>query len=893
MSSSEDPSDLIVVAMPLYGHAALAMEAIQSVLSSNTPNCRLEIVVSVDGDIRNETFDLLLLYAAAYPQIHVVFGVNAGPGGARNRAIDFVLEELPDARAIYFLDADNRVLPTTIETLYKALVSNECGWVYTNIDTFSVSWRSHYGNRYSRLVHCITDNICDTGSMISMEVFHSGVRFNDDRQNGFEDWEFWLSCIEHGFVGMPCHDTTFEYRLRAESRFKDANRDRAASESFLKKRHKALYQRPTLVDFEHEECPRYMFMRTEDGSLSCFTDPNKPRRTMLLDDLIAEFWASIGEPDNVHFPPFVMAGSRATLDLLQGSRMLPGILAHLESLSEKANVVFVHLSNDRQQREISSTLHDSGAQNIPPADLIFLSTALIRDVISNNALDWFSSIAADQVWPTLAVLNVCFPYPRKLPRRSLISPQQVVLNCVNAVASSSFRQMADKRWTWRPMRFMPYSELYKALRRELGGSPVLPLGHNQGGKRTAALLVPNASFGGAEKVIYAAAGELRAAGYETHLFVLGTTRMDVIDEFEKSFDYLHFWDEGIPAWGSSGLFVGQDFISEDHPMDWQPLKGLLSGFDLVVNNHVMAVHPLISRLRSEGARTACYLHVIDSTVFQRPAGQPYAAIAHEHCYDAFLTCSEQLKTYLHSFGVPFEKTFAVPNCASFSVTPALVSEVMSQRRMEGQDRRLRLLYMGRLDRQKGIDRLSAAIGQLRASGVPFEAVAIGGEILADSAVSWSDRLREQGVVVRPPVFSSNDLIKALGWADILVMPSRWEGAPLMIAEAQQLGCVPIATDVGAVGELITHWEDGILIDAPTDVGVVTELVSTIREVANNRQKLAPVVEGCLRSAQRRSWSTSFASFIGWCDDTVVNSSAVRPKSRATDETAYRGVVAAE
>ena len=24
------------------------------------------------------------------------------------------------------------------------------------------------------------------------------------------------------------------------------------------------------------------------------------------------------------------------------------------------------------------------------------------------------------------------------------------------------------------------------------------------------------------------------------------------------------------------------------------------------------------------------------------AGQPFAAIAHEHCYDAFLTCSEQL-----------------------------------------------------------------------------------------------------------------------------------------------------------------------------------------------------------------------------------------------------------
>ena len=45
--------------------------------------------------------------------------------------------------------------------------------------------------------------------------------------------------------------------------------------------------------------------------------------------------------------------------------------------------------------------------------------------------------------------------------------------------------------------------------------------------------------------------------------------------------------------------------------------------------------------------------------------------------------------------------------------------------------RLRILYMGRLDRQKGIDRLYGTIAQLRERGIAFEAQAIGGEILAD------------------------------------------------------------------------------------------------------------------------------------------------------------------
>ncbi|MDA4634304.1 glycosyltransferase, partial [Escherichia coli] len=107
---------------------------------------------------------------------------------------------------------------------------------------------------------------------------------------------------------------------------------------------------------------------------------------------------------------------------------------------------------------------------------------------------------------------------------------------------------------------------------------------------------------------------------------------------------------------------------------------------------------------------------------------------------------------------------------------------------------LRILYMGRLDRQKGIDRLHDAIIKLRERGIAFEAQAIGGEILSDDpSSSWMARLKDAGVRVSPPVFSGKDIAAQLAWADVLLMPSRWEGAPLMIAEAQQLGCVPVAT----------------------------------------------------------------------------------------------------
>ncbi|MGZ9067411.1 MAG: glycosyltransferase family 4 protein, partial [Burkholderiales bacterium] len=695
------------------------------------------------------------------------------------------------------------------------------------------------------------------------------------RQNGFEDWEFWLSCIEAGFVGTPCHDTAFDYRLRAESRFKEANRDRASSISFLTRRHKPLFQRPKLVHFEHEECPRFALFRTGDNTICSFSDPTRAPTELRFDDAIRDFWGSASEPDNVHFPPFIAACSAETMQLLTRSRLLPTLFFHLERLSEKVNVVYLQLGNVAHERSISHEIHSSGLYRMAHADLVFVATDLVREVIENNGLDWLASLAAEQVWPTSATLQARFPFPKRRPRRSFVAPEQALVNFVNAVATSPLRKSAVRRWTWRPAKLPPRSQLYKSLRSELNASPVLPLGQNASNKRTLALIVPIASFGGAEKVAFAAARELKAMGFETHLFVLGSDRMDVLDEFDASFDYIHVWKEGVPQWGSTDLFLGQDLITETPGVDWNALKGLLSGFDLVINNHVMVAHPLMARLRSEGTRTACYLHVVDERDVGRPAGQPFAAIAHEHCYDAFLTCSEQLKVYLHSFGVPLEKIFAVPNAPGFSVDPATQAEIARRRQGERHGALLRVLYMGRLDRQKGIDRLHGTLAHLRERAVPFEAVVVGGEILSDSPTSWTERLRDLEVDLRPPVFGSRGLAALLAWGDVLIMPSRWEGAPLMIAEAQQLGCVPVATAVGAVGELIVHGKDGLLIEQQSDPQIIEHLVQAIDGLACDPKRLRGLADGCLQTAARRSWTSSFSAFLDWCESNVPPKPALR------------------
>ena len=49
----------------------------------------------------------------------------------------------------------------------------------------------------------------------------------------------------------------------------------------------------------------------------------------------------------------------------------------------------------------------------------------------------------------------------------------------------------------------------------------------------------------------------------------------------------------------------------------------------------------------------------------------------------------------------------------------------------------------------------------------------------------------------------------------------------------------------------------------------------IEEVARNRGKLEPLMEGCIRTAAHRSWTSSFSEFIAWSDRSVKNSSLSR------------------
>ncbi len=135
---------------------------------------------------------------------------------------------------------------------------------------------------------------------------------------------------------------------------------------------------------------------------------------------------------------------------------------------------------------------------------------------------------------------------------------------------------------------------------------------------------------------------------------------------------------------------------------------------------------------------------------------------------------------------------------------------------------IRIGTIGRLSHQKGLDVLIEAI---RLLDNPDLAVTIAGD--------GPDRSKLERLAVELGCAHQIDFIgsvdrpwNTLANLDLFVMPSRWEGMPLVLLEALVAGVPAVATDVGGVRELIPTIDHGRIVpvdDAPSLANAIASL----------------------------------------------------------------------
>ena len=150
-----------------------------------------------------------------------------------------------------------------------------------------------------------------------------------------------------------------------------------------------------------------------------------------------------------------------------------------------------------------------------------------------------------------------------------------------------------------------------------------------------------------------------------------------------------------------------------------------------------------------------------------------------------------------------------------------------------------VLGAGRLAAQKGFDTLIAAAARWRdRRPEPLLAIAGTGPLAGDLA----RQAAELGVAVRFLGWQE-DLTGLLAAADVVVLPSRWEGQPLILQEAMCAGRPIVATDVGGVRELT--GDSGALLVSPGDPAAFAAAVLSVLDDAELAVKLG-------RAAARRA-----------------------------------------
>jgi glycosyltransferase involved in cell wall biosynthesis len=146
-----------------------------------------------------------------------------------------------------------------------------------------------------------------------------------------------------------------------------------------------------------------------------------------------------------------------------------------------------------------------------------------------------------------------------------------------------------------------------------------------------------------------------------------------------------------------------------------------------------------------------------------------------------------------------------------------------------------LAYVGRLDRQKGIDVLLSAMSHLGARGKPVNLV-IAGDGPRRFQVEGFMRHGEGGRHTRW-LGAVQDVRPVLSAADIFVMPSRWEGLPLATAEAMAAGLPVLGTKASGLAELLDFGQAGMVINVD-DVVALSDAIELLAGDAGLRQRLS-------------------------------------------------------
>lgn len=805
----------------------------------------IEVLFVDDGCPNSQTFITLLAFSSRWRNVHYIRQKNLGLSSARNAGIDFFLRPKSKSKAIYFLDADNYLSTYSIDNMISALEENpEADWFYPDIRMVGLKRFNDYSGKFNKYVEASV-NVCEAGSLIRRRVFENGHKFNENMRQGYEDWDFWLSAMESGFKGMHLPGMGLCYRKRAESMLADSTRIDSQIRADIRRRHQDTYQINSFVYQEHLNLPRFAVVVSDRSIARLCSDLVYDGQIINLADFESLIVRSFREPQFLSAGEFLIVSTSSILGRLQSAGLIRSISIEIELALRHAQCVGLNLSVDDGDRIGFS----SQSGKLTSHDLVALPLNYLSKAFGNDDEHYNFEEALHKSFCDAAVINVVLP--EKYALRGACAPlaTDYLIAIGNRIWSEKCRDRSKGNEildvfvgsrSLDGMRRRARSQFSEALLPPVIDSQI----------RRLAFVLPYCDFGGVEKAVYCLAREMRKLGYATSLFLVNNPFVHRADATVEAFDDVYIMNDrfGTRPW------CGDTYLGTPLPLvvDEQQARdaiNILSSFEIVVSCHAAEILGLFSELRRSNVITATYLHLFDKTLAGAYYGHPTLALAYEHAIDLFVTCSDSLASQMIGLGVPRSKLMPLKNAPSCNpnISPDEISAERGSRSGP-----IRVLFVGRLDEQKGLSRLASIIEKLDGDR-NFQFRIVGKSLISPPAAF----ARKYVNLVESPVYDENELSKIYHWADVLILPSRYEGLPLTILEALAHGVVPIAADCGAVSEAIKSGVNGFIVPQSRCVECTLEILCRF---SIDRREIIELSQASLKEAAARSWSKSASRF---------------------------------
>ncbi|SDZ16718.1 glycogen(starch) synthase [Amycolatopsis xylanica] len=361
---------------------------------------------------------------------------------------------------------------------------------------------------------------------------------------------------------------------------------------------------------------------------------------------------------------------------------------------------------------------------------------------------------------------------------------------------------------------------------------------------------PPVVVGGLSRHVHALARHLSRRGHEVVVLCRHTAGTDaethprtdrVVDGvriIRVAEDPAHLtFERDLVAWT---LAMGHAMIraATDLLRTWQP--------DVVHAHDWLVTHPAIAVAEAARVPLVGTIHATEAGRHSGWLSQPLSQQVHSvewwlaNRVDALITCSQAMrKEVAHLFEIEAGDITVIHNGIEERSWQVPEDEIAHAREVYSPSGAPLLLFFGRLEWEKGVQDLLAALPRIRRSQPGTRLVVAGKGRHLEELVEQARKLRIRRAVDFVGHLTDRELRAVLAASDAVVLPSRYEPFGIVALEAAAAKAPLVASTAGGLGEVVIDGETGLAFK-PGDVDALATAVEAVLEdeTAATRRALA-------------------------------------------------------